>query len=88
MAKDTLLSNVNLFVRQAGLEHDMEYFRKGALVAQDPTNYEAIPELDDEDRAVLHDEASRKWHRPKKLWFTVAVCSIGAAVQGWDQVRV
>lgn len=26
-----------------------------------------------------------KWRQPVALYFTVILCSIGAAVQGWDQ---
>jgi len=44
-----------------------------------------MPELDDDDKAVLRLEVTKKWSHPWKLYITVAVCSIGAAVQGWDQ---
>ena len=62
--------------------------QKGALVAQDPTNYEditgefALTEVEIQD---LRDEILRKWHHPRTLYLTVILCSIGAAVQGWDQ---
>ncbi|KAL4981207.1 hypothetical protein BDW66DRAFT_146961 [Aspergillus desertorum] len=35
----------------------------------------------------IRDETMRKWHRPFGLWATITVCSIGAAVQDWDQLR-
>lgn len=67
---------------------NIELLRKGALVAQDPANFENIdgPEaLTEEEKAVLHKEIKHKWHLPARLFLTIITCSIGAAVQGWDQ---
>lgn len=86
ISRDILLVQVEAFVRKVGLNSEMDIFRKGALVAQNPNRWETIPELDENDRRALQDEANRKWHQPKSMWLTVVVCSIGAAVQGWDQV--
>lgn len=88
MDKSTLMTLVENFVRSAGLLEDLEAFQKGALVAQNPFSFQSLTELDDADRACLQDEIDRKWHHPKDMWITVVVCSIGAAVQGWDQVRL
>lgn len=59
--------------------------KKGALVAQDPPAFEQIPELDEVERDALRNEVLHKWRQPGALYFTVILCSIGAAVQGWDQ---
>lgn len=62
--------------------------RKGALVARDPSNYEDISgdeALDDAEIEALRDEVLHKWRQPKALYYTIIICSIGAAVQGWDQ---
>ena len=59
--------------------------KKGALVAQDPPAFEQIAELDEIERDALRNEVLHKWRQPKSLYFTVILCSIGAAVQGWDQ---
>ena len=59
--------------------------RKGALVAQDPPAFEQIEDLEDVERDALRNEVLHKWRQPKALYFTVILCSIGAAVQGWDQ---
>ncbi|KAJ9611716.1 hypothetical protein H2200_004900 [Cladophialophora chaetospira] len=83
--KTALLEQVEDFVHKAGLEAELEIFKKGALVAQKPFEFENIAELDDEDRDTLRDEVQRKWHQPRAMWVTTLVCSIGAAVQGWDQ---
>ena len=59
--------------------------QKGALVAQDPPAFESIAELDEGERDALRNEVLHKWRQPLALYFTVILCSIGAAVQGWDQ---
>ncbi len=59
--------------------------KKGALVAQDPPAFEEIAELDEVERDALRNEVLHKWRQPGALYFTVILCSIGAAVQGWDQ---
>ena len=59
--------------------------KKGALVAQDPPAFEQVDDLDDIERDALRNEVLHKWRQPRALYFTVILCSIGAAVQGWDQ---
>jgi MFS family permease len=61
---------------------------KGALVAQDPNNYEDITgehALTPQETEDLRNEVLHKWRHPMALYATVVTCSIGAAVQGWDQ---
>ena len=82
------MSRVEVFTQERGLTDHVEIFRKGALVAQDPSAYEDIsgPEaLTEEEKAALVKEVEHKWRLPTKLFLTIATCSIGAAVQGWDQ---
>ena len=59
--------------------------QRGALVAQDPTSFEQISELEEHEREALRNEVLHKWRQPVALYFTVILCSVGAAVQGWDQ---
>ncbi|KAI9894236.1 MAG: hypothetical protein M1814_004090 [Vezdaea aestivalis] len=40
------------------------------------------------DLEALHDESCHRWRQSKSLWITIALCSIGAAVQGWDQTGI
>lgn len=60
-------------------------FGRAALVARDPDNFESIPDLTPEERSALVYERDHKWHGPKMLWFSIGLCAIGAATQGWDQ---
>ncbi|KFZ23937.1 hypothetical protein V502_01583 [Pseudogymnoascus sp. VKM F-4520 (FW-2644)] len=86
--RDALFREVDAFAEEKGLAEHSALLRKGALVAQDPGNYEdlegeyALTTLEVED---LRNEVLHKWRHPTALYFTIATCSIGAAVQGWDQ---
>ncbi|KAF3931898.1 hypothetical protein ABW20_dc0100007 [Dactylellina cionopaga] len=85
LSREALFANVDRFAEENDLGDLQEDLRKGALIAQDPANYEQVAELDDEERQVLKDEAEHIYKQPWALYFSVIVCSIGAAVQGWDQ---
>lgn len=62
-----------------------DVFGRAALVARDPDNFATIPELNEEERAALQYEKDHKWHGPGMLWYSIGLCAIGAATQGWDQ---
>lgn len=81
----TLFKNVEDFANEAGMAEHIPLIQKGALVAQDPPAFEQIAELDEVERDALRNEVLHKWRQPWSLYFTVILCSIGAAVQGWDQ---
>ncbi|KAL2144384.1 hypothetical protein VTI28DRAFT_9208 [Corynascus sepedonium] len=88
LSRDELMSRVHVFAEEKGLTEHIDVLRKGALVAQDPENFEAIDgaeTLTQEERAVLRKEVEHKWRLPARLYLTIITCSIGAAVQGWDQ---
>lgn len=78
------MSDVERFAAEHGLQEDIHLLKKGALVAQDPANYENL-DLDETEKAALRMEVTKKWTHPRLLYVTIIVCSIGAAVQGWDQ---
>ena len=82
---DELLRQVEEFARRENLTEFLPELQKGALVAQSPGEWDNIPELDQSDRDALEYELFHKWKQPKDLWLTVILCSVGAAVQGWDQ---
>jgi len=44
-----------------------------------------LAELKEDERAALIYERDHKWHGPKMLWYSIGLCAIGAATQGWDQ---
>lgn len=82
------MAQVEEFAVEKGVTEYLAYLKKGALVAQDPDNCEDIHgehKLDDAEISALQREVSHKWRIPKLLYMTIITCSIGAAVQGWDQ---
>ncbi|KAF2187909.1 hypothetical protein K469DRAFT_661298 [Zopfia rhizophila CBS 207.26] len=81
--KPELFSQVSRFCQAHGLQEKVVVFQKGALVAQNP-DFESIEELDEDDKYHLRREITHKWHLPKDLYYTIALCSLGSAVQGWD----
>lgn len=85
---DQLMSDVTKMAEEKGIMDYLPLLKKGALVAQDPTHYEDLKgeqALDEAEIDALRQEVLHKWRVPKLLYLTIATCSIGAAVQGWDQ---
>ncbi|KAK5135943.1 hypothetical protein LTR08_004401 [Meristemomyces frigidus] len=82
---EDLMHDVELFAEDKGMMDKVDLLKRGALVAQNPANFESVDILGDDEREALRFEAAHKWRHPLALYFTVIVCSIGAAVQGWDQ---
>jgi hypothetical protein len=76
---------VEEFANQYGLTDILPHLRKGALVAAYPDNLASLHDLEDADHDALRHEREHKWSHPLLLYITIIVCSIGAAVQGWDQ---
>jgi hypothetical protein len=62
-----------------------DLFATAALVARDQSRFEEIGDLTGAERAALIYERDHKWHGPKMLWYSIALCAVGAATQGWDQ---
>ncbi|KZP01249.1 sugar transporter [Calocera viscosa TUFC12733] len=82
---DELVTVAQEFCVEHGMQDKTDFVVKGALIAQNPGAFESIAELDAADREVIHRERTHKWHQPAALYFTIILCSVGAAVQGWDQ---
>ncbi|KAF9889014.1 hypothetical protein FE257_007991 [Aspergillus nanangensis] len=80
-----VLRDVEEFANEHGLVDVLPALKKGALVARDPDHYESVPDMTPEDLTTIDDEVTHKWRQPRRLYFTIILCSIGAAVQGWDQ---
>jgi sugar porter (SP) family MFS transporter len=85
LSEATLLRDVAEFARVHDLQDIEPELRKGALVASDPDNFENVHLLDENDKLALRNEVDHKWSHPWRLYVTIIVCSVGAAVQGWDQ---
>lgn len=69
------------FANEYNLTDILPELKKGALVARDPAEFESVPDLTETETTALRDEVLHKWRQPKALYFTIILCSIGAAVQ-------
>ena len=82
------------FMETTAIDTDwLIYIRKGAFLAQggmkafDRPREDGLSLRDSEVKALM-SEATRKWDQPFILYALVACCSLGAAVQGWDETAV
>lgn len=54
-------------------------------MARDPDDFENVTVLSQLERDKLVYERDHKWNGPVMLWYSIGLCAIGAATQGWDQ---
>ena len=78
---DQVLRDVEEFAQHHQLQDILPELKKGALVARDPAEFETVPDLTEFELTALRDEVLHKWRQPRALYFTIILCSIGAAVQ-------
>ncbi|OAF98792.1 uncharacterized protein CC84DRAFT_1233950 [Paraphaeosphaeria sporulosa] len=93
-----MTESVDKFIAVSGLEDYDKYIRRGAFLAQSKAAFPiGRPRRDglalkDEERDYLNLEDSPrridKFKQPWRLYALVGVCSLGAAVQGWDETAV
>ena len=76
-----MLRNVEEFAEEYNVRDILPELKKGALVARDPTEFETVADLTEPEVTALRDEVLHKWRQPRALYFTIVLCSIGAAVQ-------
>lgn len=75
------MADVERFAREKQMEDILPLLKHGAIAAQNPLNFETQKGLTEEERDALRFEVTHKWRHPKALYFTITLCSIGAAVQ-------
>jgi hypothetical protein len=85
ISKGATVENARAFADTFGMSEHASLFGRAALVARDPERFEMLTELEEDERAALIYERDHKWHGPKMLWYSIGLCAVGAATQGWDQ---
>ncbi|KAJ7710435.1 MFS transporter [Mycena rosella] len=83
--KDKVIADAAEFCAAHGLAEHTDLFRRAALVARDAINFESVSSLQEDEVAALLYEREHKWHGPFTMWYSIILCAIGAATQGWDQ---
>ena len=84
LSNEEVIKNVQEFARVNDFP-ETDLLIKGALIAKDPPAFESVPGLTEPEKEAIRNEVLHKWRQPRMLYFTIILCSIGAAVQGWDQ---
>ncbi|KAG8167470.1 hypothetical protein KVR01_003159 [Diaporthe batatas] len=79
------IENARVFAESNGMSEHAALFGRAGLVARDPDRFEMVSELEEAELAALVYERDHKWHGPKMLWYSIGLCAVGAATQGWDQ---
>ncbi|KAK9378816.1 uncharacterized protein V2V93DRAFT_328391 [Kockiozyma suomiensis] len=89
MSYDEILASATAYATSNGLEDFVDEFRKGALVARNPTALgQDVDLLTDADRESLIYEVEHRWSQPFQLYSLVVLCSLAAAVQGMDETVI
>lgn len=83
MSEEEVIRDIDSFAKEHGFEDDRDLLIKGALISRDPTNFAHVPGITEEEKTAIANEVLHKWRQPKILYFTIILCSVGAAVQGW-----
>ncbi|KAF2732237.1 MFS transporter [Polyplosphaeria fusca] len=85
MTEAEVLADVQAFTDEHGFSEIHPQIVKGALIARDPPAFASVADITEEEKLAISNEVLHKWRQPKLLYFTIILCSVGAAVQGWDQ---
>jgi hypothetical protein len=90
MGEADVLRDVDTWVRERGLDEELETFRRGALLARVINTEGAFEKIDvpEEEKEVLRREQTHRWSQPFMLYFVVVLCAGSAIVQGMDQTAV
>jgi len=81
LTRSQVLRDVTNFANEYQLNDILPLLKKGALVARDPANFESVEGLTEHEVTAIRDEVLHRWRQPMALYFTIVLCSIGAAVQ-------
>jgi hypothetical protein len=82
LSHEQVMNDAEAFAVSHDLSDFVADFRKGGLVAKDPTAFRDLPQLDDDDKTILERELTHRWDHPTTLYYLVILCSVAAAVQG------
>jgi len=93
---DEMTKKIDAFIEESELQDYADYIRKGAFLAQSKAAFNRDRpdglKLKKTEQDYLDLEYSPrpidKFKQPWRLYALVGCCSLGAAVQGWDETAV
>lgn len=90
--EEQIKGQVEIFIRETGLKDYHSHFLKGAFLAQNDGAFTSAHAdglmLTQEEQECLRQERNNRWRHPRALWQLVALCAVGAVVQGWDESAI
>ena len=87
LSREGLADDLADFAGSHGLKDKLNTLRNASLLLHNEP-LEEIPGLTEDETTALNHEISHKWQQPRLLYFTIAVCSLGAIEQGWAQTSM
>lgn len=72
ISREQLFADVDEFCDRHSLSEYNELFRKGALVAQNPSGAQDLDILNQADKHILEREHTHKWSHPRQLYYLVS----------------
>ena len=84
ISPEQLKIDVEKFAQEEQLTEMTSLLMKGAFVAKDPPAFESVEGPTEDEKTAIRNQVLHKWRQPKELFFTIILCSIGAAVQSVD----
>lgn len=86
-----MLKLIKRFREETDLDVDETLLAKAAFLSQDAQAFSSSRDRRDgltlkpREQEALHTEATRRFNQPVKLYVLIGICSLCAAVQGWDE---
>ncbi|SCW00105.1 LAFE_0B09560g1_1 [Lachancea fermentati] len=76
------------FARKYDLPNDDDVFARAAKLARNPSGYDHMTFLSEEERIACYDEIHHPFRAPPKLIHIICASAMGAAVQGMDETVI
>lgn len=90
--EEAMKEKIEKFLLETELQDYRQHFLKGAFIAQNDRAFSSSHDdglmLTDDEKECLRQESENRWKHPGALWQLVALCAVGAAVQGWDESAI
>ncbi|KAJ5482089.1 Major facilitator superfamily domaingeneral substrate transporter [Penicillium sp. IBT 31633x] len=84
-SKVQAILDARAYAESHGMSEHADLFGRAAVIARNPQDFLSASEIDEEERSALTYERDHKWHGTPMLWYSIGLCAVGAATQGWDQ---
>ncbi|CAH7670520.1 hypothetical protein BY996DRAFT_4581007 [Phakopsora pachyrhizi] len=66
----------------------VDNFKRGAVLAADPSNVDRISGITQAERSFISDETEHRWRQPWVMYYIAVISSMAAIVQGMDEAVV